>query len=493
MEQEEEETRIVTECTAMIYGWKQDFLNCDRAREILDNLGKDNRSPRLEGLLGEAHLILGAHGDAYNHLKRAWHAGDLIAAILFAHNFGCPEARPSAEAVEAASAQEAEQPTHYRWRYNMVAYFDLPDRGTMQSLAEQGVCAAQLHLLHLADPDNRSAWHTLLVACADRNHTTSLEELAGWESRSLDEHVAEQARALGSVQALYSLAEVRLATGRERDKSEAVQLLTQAANRGHSKAELCLADCYSIGQLVPQDLVRARSLALKVASRNGFNATRAWHDAGLYAASVGDKEFGTMALHRAWERGGDYWGGRLGEALLRGLATTRDTSRGLELLKTAAKAGCSLAPYVLGSAYLDLFPFAKSEVARDAEAGVHWFLEAHHLQNGQASLELAECYLHGIGVEKDIGLADSYFQDANVRVQVHERGKYSRALFHRTEVGLASHLGTVTPPGTLDTSTASVVCPEIVSVLCVVPWARVIPYELLRLIAEYTGKMEPAE
>ena len=229
-----------------------------------------------------------------------------------------------------------------------------------------------------------------------------------------------------------------LGRGVERDLAEAARWLEQSAAAGRPRAAALLADLYSRGDGVQQDLARARELDLQAAEtgvassqmRLGYMAMYPqdpaardpagavpWlkaaaeqdHPMALYLLGQlyffgqgveADAELGWKLFTRAAELGYPPAGSETGWYLLRDNAAADDVQRGLYFLNKAASAGHAPGQYYLGKVYL-----AGRHVARDAGVAAQWLTRANERDYPPATLWLAELYAKGLGVEVDAGRA----------------------------------------------------------------------------------------
>ncbi len=487
---------IYEECCALIYGLGDRVMDCKGVKDCLLGLRSSILwFPKLEGLLGEAHLSLGEHRAARQCLKAAHAQGDLISSMLLVGHFvGSSAQWPSQEALARVPDTET---AHYRWRYN-VALFESGEKVAVDVLLDleaQGVCAGGRQLSVDAPdrhPDSNgektTTMDTVLRTCAARNDVVALLYLAEQRPQELQRNpglpneFATRAHELGSAEATWMLAETLVASQNAvADRDRGWLLCKQATKQGNSNAQLLLARAYSEGfcSSIPKNARRALKDAVNVAKRGYCESTwNAWSHAALYASYCEDRPREFKYARRAYSRGGAIAGTRLGNCYLHGYGVERDVQRGIQMLTAASGAGSCVASQTLGSFYTRL-----GATSAEQALGLQWHLEGHHRKNAWCSLALAECHAKGWGTPVDAELADSYLQDALIRAPSLLSDEFKHGCSVVEKLLTSSHAANIGVA--IDKIDPSDLCPKLLSKLtemCILPQA------LLRVVAAYRGK-----
>ena len=196
--------------------------------------------------------------------------------------------------------------------------------------------------------------------------------------------------------------------GVAREPELALQLLSQAAHRGHigARFQVAIAELNGVG--TPQDLDSARRWLLSLADQGHSEALV--HLGRSYRAELTDQpdpEAAQRWYQRAWTAGDAE--GLLGLAFMhkRGEFGEADPTRALELLQQAASAGSGPAQVSLGHMHLtgDL-------VAQDPAAAVALFRQAAELHTPASYLWLGHVYHAGVGVEANAAAARDWYRQA---------------------------------------------------------------------------------
>ena len=189
----------------------------------------------------------------------------------------------------------------------------------------------------------------------------------------------------------------------EEKHEKAALCLTKAAELGDNLAKYYLAECYEGGKGVVQDYVKAAELYMEVSNCNEYIIS---HD--FYP--------------QCWS---EYTVGSFYE---RGLLPDSTMEKAVEWYLRAEKDGSTEATYKLAECYL-----SGKGVEQDYDMAAEMLDSAHHWSNGNDARSftlakaldgktetdqfyickiLAECYLKGIGTDKDEGKAHEYHSKA---------------------------------------------------------------------------------
>ncbi len=507
---------------ALLYGWNGGRIDCRAARDELSAFhlhvtktinhtsvaaGQDTKnllwSPRLEGLLGEAHLTLGEHKLAKHHLLAAHARGDETAGSLLASSFGCDDTWPAAYGVSGLASDVSDTASSAaRWRSLLYASTLRQDNSvdwkTVAALADEAMCLAQLFMA--ANEDNvrlqpYAHAHVMMgdpkqvfEAAAARGCLEALSGLAVWEG-TFDRASALKGHELGSAECTWLLASRMFHNSDGSERKEAERLIGEAALRGYSGAELW--------QVASSPPAEALAVCLEVAHRGHYqHAALAFHTASAACQHIGGKAQNASNdnnnkngktfeyAQRAQKSGGDMFGSSLALCYLYGVGVAKDAQLGIQFLKSAARAGCPMAPLHLGDYH------CKEGEFPDWASAFAWYMEGHHCKSLLCSLAIANCYARGLGVPVDLELADSYFQDAVLRGYIRsdrftsECGELARFLQTSQTTEAAANVDAIPSAGggstALPTDRMSL---DVLAALDVVP----APHPILYIVAEFVG------
>ena len=189
----------------------------------------------------------------------------------------------------------------------------------------------------------------------------------------------------------------------EEKHEKAAICFTKAAELGDVLAKFYLAECYEKGKGVPQDYVKASELYVEVSQCRDYLVSYDYHPQGC----------AEYALGGFYERG---------------LLPDSTMEKAVEWYLRAEKDGSTEAAYKLAECYL-----AGKGVEQDYDMAAEMLDFAHHWSNGNDARSftlakaldgktethqlyickiLAECYLKGIGTDKDEGKAHEYHSKA---------------------------------------------------------------------------------
>ncbi len=187
----------------------------------------------------------------------------------------------------------------------------------------------------------------------------------------------------------------------EKDVATALHWLWQAAEKENQYAQYLLGKTYLKGEDVYADFSKAEKLFEK-ASRQGNSYAKyslaKMHLDGL--AEHPDTGKALFLLRESADRGNVWAAYLLGKILMRGELTEKDTAETERLLTSAAKKGNDQAQYLLGRLYL-----SDDGIPKNVPQALYWLWEAAEQENQYAQYQLGKMYLYGQEVERDYNLA----------------------------------------------------------------------------------------
>jgi TPR repeat protein len=183
------------------------------------------------------------------------------------------------------------------------------------------------------------------------------EKSMAWYTKAAEKGLAEAQYALGYLYATWYL---------KKDSEKAAELFSKAAAQGNSPAQVSLGDCYANGEGMPKDPKKAVEWYTK-------------------AARLGDTE-GERKLAKCYGTGE---------------GVTKDPKKAFELYSKAAETDEVFAPIDVGDCYI-----TGLGVPKDPKKAVEWYSKAaKNVWNSDAVFRLGLCFAEGEGVEKDIDKA----------------------------------------------------------------------------------------
>ena len=182
------------------------------------------------------------------------------------------------------------------------------------------------------------------------------------------------------IPALIELARCyRAGWGVEKNEAEAVHLYYEAAKRGESYAQVCLAEMYEDKKGFAKD-----SYGMK----NHLERAFYWYQ----KAAQNEYPEGQLQVARCYEHG---------------IGVDQDEEQALSWTKRSAEHGYGRAQTVLGIKYL-----YGEGVEEDEKQAVVWFQKAAEQGDKRAKRYLGICYENGYGVEEDYTLAVKCYEEA---------------------------------------------------------------------------------
>ncbi len=216
----------------------------------------------------------------------------------------------------------------------------------------------------------------------------------------------QQAAAAGSSEGEHRLALVliRGEAGMPKDEARAVQLFTQAAEKGNRRAQLNLGTLYFRGQGVQRDVINARAWLEKAAADGDPYATYALARAMAENAPPAGADLTRAAdlYRRAAEKGHMFAALRYGMALSDGLGVKKDTAAAQRWLIRAQENGVPEAALALGDMAVRA-PATRDKAynAKILQSAISWYQVAANAGVPSAQFKLANAYLAGSGVARD--------------------------------------------------------------------------------------------
>jgi uncharacterized protein len=193
--------------------------------------------------------------------------------------------------------------------------------------------------------------------------------------------------------------------GVQRDDARAAQLFETAAAAGLHRAQLNLGILYVRGQGVPRDLVRARGWLEKAAASNEAYALYALGRAmeESEGAAAADPVRAADLYRRAAEKGHPLAALRYGLALADGEGVKQDAAGAQRWLLVAQKDGVPEAALALGDITARMLnPRDKAANQKTMENAAAWYRQAADAGVPSAQFKLANAYVGGVGVGRDL-------------------------------------------------------------------------------------------
>jgi TPR repeat protein len=180
---------------------------------------------------------------------------------------------------------------------------------------------------------------------------------------------------------------------------EAITRLVKCAENNHLDATCFLGLCYEKGNGVDQDYNAARELYIIAAEKE--NAAAQYNLGNLYFTGNGVERDEIIAVHwmeRSANNGDSFSQYNVGKIYFNGYRKIqREKDKGLEFLSIAAENGSLKAALYLAEIY-----DKKDSNDYDLKKAFRWYRKAADLKSPYAIYCVANCYLEGEGVEKDI-------------------------------------------------------------------------------------------
>lgn len=195
---------------------------------------------------------------------------------------------------------------------------------------------------------------------------------------------------------------------RETDYVSAVRYYTRAAERGHDRAQCCLANCYENGYGVNKDCVEAAKWYTEAAVRG--NAAARYSLGDCYANGTGVNRSYSKAVkwyRKSARQGNTLAQYRLGVCYGSGKGVRLNHKKAVRWFKKAAEQGNAEAQCRLGDSYFD----GRGVKKNYAEAAAH-YLEAAGQEFAEAQYKLGICYENGWGVARDYAQAVGWYKRA---------------------------------------------------------------------------------
>ncbi len=222
------------------------------------------------------------------------------------------------------------------------------------------------------------------------------EELNELDARFYLEHI------LVTPEQLYAMA-------READGEKRISLLTTAAEAGSIEAICELAECYSDGNGVNEDLELAAKLWKQGADAGSSEATGRLGVCYVLGQGVDkNQEKGVELLERAVKEGNARAMNELGSCYCYGVCVEQDDERAVELWKASAKMGYTPAMNDLAAYY---YWFSCSDCSNDGIA-FDWWEKSAKAGDVEAMNKVADCYYWGNCVELDRAMSMAWWRKA---------------------------------------------------------------------------------
>ncbi|MEZ3591661.1 MAG: sel1 repeat family protein [Muribaculaceae bacterium] len=177
------------------------------------------------------------------------------------------------------------------------------------------------------------------------------------------------------------------------DYRKAVKWLTLASNAGHPLARYLLGVCYLKGHGVAKDEIEGLHLLDEAIS---LGAVEAITEKGIYYRRCNKLEKGLELIRKASDKGDPRAQFIIGLYHYRGTAVQQDFELAVDYFKEAANGGFVAAQRALGTCY-----FYGDGVAQDYEKAVKWWMCASKQGDSESQYNLAFCYMKGRGVYQD--------------------------------------------------------------------------------------------
>ena len=219
----------------------------------------------------------------------------------------------------------------------------------------------------------------------------------------------------------------------EKNPAEAVKWFRKGAENGDAACQVCLGDCYLKGEGIEKDRLEAFKLYAK-AAQQGYSdgelnfkmlnlviieCYRKEAERGDVTAlrALGDCYFGGYGVEvsrpnpakavrwyfKAAEQGDAIAQLRLALCYENGMGIAKDENEAIRWYRKAADQGQANAQYFLG---------VKCSLKCYESEAMQWFLKAAEQGLAEAQFECGECYLMGVGVEKDLQKAAQWYRKA---------------------------------------------------------------------------------
>ena len=218
-------------------------------------------------------------------------------------------------------------------------------------------------------------------------------------------------------------------SGKEDQKSEAINWFLRAANQGHLAAQMNLQNCYEFGYGIAKDPVEAAKWCKKLAEQD---YTPAAHQLGWkykYGEGIEQDHSEAARWYRVAAEGGELLSAvRLGEMYIRGDGVPQDASEGLRWLFEAGQRAIEVKDVNIMSALGN----TSKRIGRFAE-GLQWHKMSAKLGDASSMIEAADYYREGLGVEKDFTMMAAWYMLAAEKDD--ETGKLLLAKCYELGVG----------------------------------------------------------
>jgi TPR repeat protein len=280
-----------------------------------------------------------------------------------------------------------------------------PDlRGSVAAYRAGDLATAEANLRRLA-PDNPDAEAWLGAVLLDRGLNR--------EGMQALQHAADA----GSAEGAHRLALVfaQGLAGMSRNDQRALELFEKAAALGNQRAQINVGILYFRGQGTARDLVQARSWLEKAAARNDpyalYALGRAMDDS--QGPAVADPVRAADLYRRAAELGHPLAAMRYGLALAEGNGVKKDPTAALKWLTYAQTNGVPEAGLALGDLYARTPPQRDNAATEKVlQSAVSWYESAAQAGVASAQFKLANAYVAGAGVARDLAQAQVWYQRA---------------------------------------------------------------------------------
>lgn len=251
---------------------------------------------------------------------------------------------------------------YYQGRLWLYGYDELKNNAMALSFftkaAEKGYLPAQqllarYYLIHEKSPEKALSWFKKAAEASDlpsQLYCAGAYLFGYGASKNPDvanRYLIDAAKA-GNAIAQYTLAEHFLSARDLHTKKLGVIWLTKAANQGNPIAQMTLGKLYSVGQVVPKDLIKANELLTLAAQQNNPSAMIAL---AAEAQKAGDYTTARTWLNKATETNAVDAQVALANSLLDANNPARDEKEGFLTLLKAAQAGSLTAQQQLVSFY----------------------------------------------------------------------------------------------------------------------------------------------
>mmetsp|Transcript_4129 Transcript_4129/g.8839 ORF Transcript_4129/g.8839 Transcript_4129/m.8839 type:complete len:586 (+) Transcript_4129:3-1760(+) len=183
----------------------------------------------------------------------------------------------------------------------------------------------------------------------------------------------------------------------EREAQEVTRMLREAANQGHLKAQILLAELTEVGHSAKKDIVESSKWYRKAAVQGDAEAQFIMGIHFTKGRGV-KKNFVEAAkwYRKAVDQGHSQAMNNLGVLYEDGKGVKQDSMEALKLYRQSAELGLKDAMYGVGTLYDD-----GRGVAQDLAEAAKWYSKAAEKGHASAQYNLGNMYLRGNGVERD--------------------------------------------------------------------------------------------